>query len=107
MAVVNVEVQPLPHLPSLRLGESSSSAGQCDDCAYATEIVFNKLSICSENELETETGIYVAIEWPEERRISGKGKTRSLVIQVKRPPAALVSPSRKAYMNGSADDLAS
>jgi hypothetical protein len=88
---VPVEVQPLPHLQSSRHGESSSSAGQQDDTAYATDLVFEKLVNHSQPDSTLDNTTYIAIEWPEERRIAGKGKTRSLVIQLRRPPAGLVS----------------
>jgi len=88
---VNVEVQPLPHLPSTRLGEGSSSAGHQQDIAYATEVAFNKLAGSSPHGVELEDNIHIAIQWPDERRMSGKGKSRSLVIQVRRPPDDLVS----------------
>ena len=87
---IDVEVQPLPHLPSTRPGEGSSSAGQQQDVAYATNIVFDKLVNSLAEHADSEHSIYIAIQWPDERRIAGKGKSRSLVIQVRRPPDDLV-----------------
>jgi peroxin-6 len=98
---VNVEVQPLPHLPSTRLGEGSSSAGVQHDIAYTTNVVFDKLVGSSAQHVELEDSIYIVIQWPDERRIAGKGKSRSLVIQVRRPPDDLVgqTPPWKLAMN--------
>ena len=90
LATVDIEVQPLPHLPSIRLGESSSSTSQQDDIAYATHTIFDKLIRDFNDEMESSKAIYVALQWPEEGRIAGKGKNRSLVIQVRRPPTDLV-----------------
>lgn len=88
---LRVEVQPLPHLPSTRLGESSSSAGQQVDIAYATEALLKHLLGFSSKSYDSDEAVYIAVKWPEERRIQGKGKKRSLVIQVKAPPDDLVS----------------
>jgi peroxin-6 len=98
---INVEVQPLPHLPSTRLGEGSSSAGSQQDIAYATNPVFDKLVGSSSQHAEPEDSIHIAIQWPDERRLPVKGKSRSLVVQVRRPPDDLVSqsPSWKLRMN--------
>jgi peroxin-6 len=98
---IHVEVQPLPHLPSTRLGVGSSSAGQQEDIAYATNFVFDRLVDASSQDGESEDSIHIAIQWPEERRLPGKGKSKSLVIQVRRPPDDLVSqtPSWELRMN--------
>ena len=86
-----IEVQPLPHLPSVRLGEGSSSVTRQDDIAYASDLIFDKLVQLSGDETESSRGIYVALQWPQERRLAVKGKSTSLVIQVRRPPSDLVS----------------
>jgi hypothetical protein len=88
---LKVEVRPLPHLPSTRLGESSGSAHPLDDTAYATSALYSSLTSpigISGDDAQT---IYVAVEWPEDRRLAGKGKAKNLVVLVKPPPADLVS----------------
>jgi hypothetical protein len=91
LAAINVEVQPLPHLPSTRFGESSTSGSQDADTAYATVALLETLAVGSSDTSSLGQGLYVAVQWPEERRIPGKGKRRSLIIQVKPPPDYLVS----------------
>jgi hypothetical protein len=90
---VSAEVQPLPHLPSTRQGESSSSLGHHDEVAYATLGLFRKLTGYTKSGSDARPTLCVAVQWPEERRIAGKGKTKSLIIQVRGPPDDLVSPS--------------
>lgn len=88
---INVEVQPLPHLPPSTLGEGSNSSSQPDVIAYATDTVFEKLARPFDGARGSDDHIYTSIQWPEERRLAGKGKSRNLVIQVRRPPGGLVS----------------
>lgn len=92
-----VEVRPLPHLPALRLGEGSSSANQHHEIAYATDNVYDRLIESESQPSAIDRSIYVAIQWPEERRIAGKGKNRSLVIPIRRLPENQVRPAMGSF----------
>lgn len=87
---VQVEVQPLSLSGASRLGESSSSTRRTDDTAFASTALWQALNLARKGEAIRDT-FSVAVEWPEERRIRGKGKSRNLVVQVQPAGDEIVS----------------
>lgn len=88
---VQVEVQPLSLSGSSRLGQSSSSTRPTTDTAFASTALWHTLRH-GRSRHDDEDTLSVAVQWPEERRIRGKGKSRNLIVQVQLAPDDIVSP---------------
>jgi hypothetical protein len=85
---IRAEVHPLLQPPNDRAGPSDVK--EKEEVAYASADLWGRLSSGTstrpdlengDGELEKEAGVWVAVRWPEERRL-GKGKSRDLIIRV-------------------------
>lgn len=88
---MTVEIQPLPSLGYSRIGESSTSK-RADDIAIASKLLWDQLRPAPRKGLVEGTEIlYVAIAWPDEKRLDMKRKSRNLIVEVQQGDGAIVS----------------
>lgn len=95
---IQAEVQPLSLFGASRLGESSTSTKRADDVAFASTALWWKLGQATSGSSERQT-VFVSIQWPEDRRLRGKGKARNLVVQVQHASDDIVRSASLAYLS--------